>query len=95
MKKLIAVFAVVFALALFVGCAEEPVEEEMATDDTEQAMEAPADTGGEEMMEDTAMSDTTMEEGEGMMEEGEGMMEEGEGEMMEGEGDAAPEGDGN
>lgn len=69
MKKTFAVFAMVCALALFVGCAEEPVEEELVTDETEETLEEAVpegtteltpETGPDPMMDDTSMTDTTM-----------------------------------
>lgn len=70
MKKLFAVFAMVFAVALFVGCAEEPVEEEMVTPEAEETLESSPTDGAlvpetgpdvtDTTMTDTSMTDTTM-----------------------------------
>lgn len=59
MKKLLAVLMMTFAVVLFVGCAEEPVEEEILMED--EAVETAPDTEmGEPMMDDTVMTDTDM-----------------------------------
>ncbi len=70
MKKFFAVFAMVCAVALFVGCAEEPVEEEVVTEEqpVEVAPESEvlAPETDTDMM-DTAMTDTTMTDEGAMM----------------------------
>lgn len=69
MKKFFAVFAMVCAVALFVGCAEEPVEEEIVTE--EETLEPMEDTMMEDtMMDDTTMSDTAMSDSAMQTEEG-------------------------
>ncbi|HUF11068.1 MAG TPA: hypothetical protein VMO47_17235 [Rhodothermales bacterium] len=60
MKKFFAVFAMVCAVALFVGCAEEPVEEEIVTEDEMFETDPATDTYVDPMMEDTAMTDMDM-----------------------------------
>lgn len=71
MKKLFAVFAMIFAAVAFVGCAEEPVEEELAMEEAEEAFETAEPVGttditheaGPDALTDTAetaMTDTTM-----------------------------------
>lgn len=71
MKKLFAVFAMMFAVVAFVGCAEEPVEEELVTEEAKETLETAEPAGTTDITPetgpdpatgtgDTAMTDTTM-----------------------------------
>jgi pentapeptide MXKDX repeat protein len=59
MKKFATVLAMVFALGLFVGCAEEPEERMVPADDT---MYTDPMTDTDPMYTDTMMTETMMED---------------------------------